>query len=293
MKWTRWFLSLLLIGAFFATAWILQPENAGEIGKTILLALGILTVACIIIGAGYLYAKKGRKISFPSLNGAGKLLGSIPGRDKIGTTLLVGLFLLTLSYAVGGREEWRDSLTWWWGSKIFLPSLFATIGVILFVDAKWRKKINNALIFTTGAMILFSFITATPAITSLLGDTTDKDKNKTTRGAAPSPPENLMVVKEVERTKKINILAPYDTFEEVPLPPTNKLINIHWDIPHRYYGRCLVVITHDGSPDGEIFPCENPERGLRRATGVKFASDDPMEEVPVEVEITYLTTEEK
>jgi vacuolar-type H+-ATPase subunit I/STV1 len=287
MKWLRYVISLLLIGAFLSVTWVFRPENPEKVGGTILLVLGILAVVGILMGGIYLYSRH-RKFSLPHLNGAGKFLGKVAGRDKLGTALLVGLFLLTLSYVIGGREEWKDSLRWWWNSKIFLPSLLAVIGVILFVDAKWRKKINNALIFTTGALILFSLIVATPMTKDLLkgGD----DKNKT---SSSTPQKKKVTAVEVEKTKKETVLAQYGTFTEVSLPPTEKLINVSWKFPSKYNGRCLAVIVHESRPDGEVFPCESPVHGLLKVRRVGFSSDDPLEGVPVTVETTYRETEYK
>lgn len=290
MRWVRtYYIFIILAVIFLAVAWKFQPEDSGGVGKIILLVLGVLAGVGILMGGVYLYAKYGRKLSVPSFNGAGKFFGRLAGRDKIGTTLLIGLFLLTLSYAVGGREEWKDSLRWWWNSKIFLPSLFAVIGVIVFVDAKWRKKINNALIFTTSAMILFSLVMATPAITGLF-EGGNKDK-KMEGSASRETPQKVVEPIEVEKTKKETILAEYGAFTEVPLPPTEKLIHIRWDIPSRYNGRCLAVVVHESRPDGEIFPCESPIRGLYKVVRVGFSSDDPLEGVPVEVKIIYLEAE--
>lgn len=277
---------------FLAVAWTFQPEKSGEVGKTILLILGILALVGILMGGVYLYSKKDtgdKKQKSTYFDGTVKLLGGLAGRDKIGTALLIGLFLLTLSYAIGGREEWADSLGWWWNSKIFLPSLLAVIGVILLVDAKWRKKINNALIFTTSAMILFSLIMATPAITGLLegGDKDKKKEDSASQGISQEVAEPV----EVEKTRKETILAEYGAFTEVPLPPTEKLIHIRWEIPSIYDGRCLAVVVHESRPDGEVFPCESPIRGLFRVTKVGFSSEDELEGVPVEVKITYLEAE--
>lgn len=236
----------------------------------------------------FLYIKIVGKITIPKVGGVKWVLSIINGA-WIQTALLLLLFLITLSYAVGGRDEWTDSLGWWWDSKIFLPSLLAVIGVIVFVDAKWRKKINNALIFTTGAMMLFSLIMATPAITNWWGGT-DEDGNRTTKKiVAPSAPQNVSA--EVQKTRKETILAEYGAFTEVPLPPTEKLLHISWNIPSRYNGRCLAVVVHESRPDGEVFPCESPVRGLYKVTRVGFSSDDPLEGVPVEVETTYLEAE--
>lgn len=288
MKWLRYVIPLLLIGAFLSVAWVFRPENPEKVGGTILLVLGILAVAGILMGGIYLYSRHGRKFSIPHFNGTGKFLGRLTGRDKLSTALLVGLFLLTLSYAIGGREEWKDSLRWWWNSKIFLPSLLAAIGVILFVDAKWRKKINNALIFTTGALILFSLIVATPMIKDLFKGGDDENKM-----SSSIPQKKKVTAVEVEKTKKETVLAEYGAFKEVALPPTEKLINVRWDFPSRYNGRCLAVIVHESRPDGEVFPCESPEHGLLKVRRVGFSSNDPLEVggIPVEVEITYLETE--
>lgn len=291
MKWLRtYYIFVIMALIFLAVAWKFQPEDSGGVGETILFVLGILAIVGILMGGVYLYAKYGRKLSVPSFNGAGKFFGRIAGRDKIGTTLLVGLFLLTLSYVIGGREEWTDSLGWWWNSKIFLPSLLAVIGVILFVDAKYRKKIDRALIFTVSAMILFSFLTATPAITSLF-EGGDEDKKRETSASQETPQRVVVEPVEVVKTKKETILAEYGAFTEVPLPPTEKLFHIRWDIPSRYNGRCLAVVIHESRPDGEVSPCENPIRGLYKVTRVGFSSDDPLEGVPVEVKITYLEAE--
>lgn len=286
-KWLRTYgIFIIMALIFLALAWKFQPENPDGVGKTILLALGILAVAGILMGGIYLYSRHGRKFSIPHLNGTGKFLGRLAGRDKLSTALLVVLFLLTLSYAIGGREEWKDSLRWWWNSKIFLPSLLAAIGVILFVDAKWRKKINNTLIFTTGALILFSLIVATPMIKDLFKGGDDENKM-----SSSIPQKKKVTAVEVEKTKKETVLAEYGAFKEVALPPTEKLINVRWDFPSRYNGRCLVIIVHEARPDGEVFPCESPEHGLLKVRRVGFSSDDPLEGIPVEVKITYLETE--
>ncbi len=277
---------------FLAVAWKFQPEESEGIGRIILLVLGILVVLSILAGGFYLYSKHGRKISVPSFNGTGKFLGKMVGREKLGTALLVCLFLLTLSYVVGGREEWKDSLGWWWNSKIFLPSLLAVIAVILFVDTKWRKKINNALIFTISAMILLSLLAVTPSITKWF-KSTNEDGNKMARNTiAPNSPQNVEVKPvEMQKTRKETILAEYGAFKEVSLPPTEKLINISWEFPSRYNGRCLAIVVHKARPDGEEFPCENPTHGFVMVKRVGFSSNDPLEGIPVEIKTTYLGTE--
>lgn len=288
MKWLRtYYIFIIMAVIFLAIAWIFQPEDSGEVGEAILLVLGILAIVGVLLWGVYLYAKYGKKHSMPGFYDAGKFFGRLAGRDKIGTALLIGLFLLTLSYTIGGREEWKDSLVWWWNSKIFLPSLLAVIGVILFTDAKYRKKIDRALIFTTGAMILFSFLVATPAITGLFGGGGDEDKKKEN----PASQNVAVESAEVQKTREETILAEYGAFKEVKLPPTEKLLNVYWDVPSRYNGRCLAVVVHEARPDGEVFPCESPIRGLSKATRLGFSSDDPLEGIPVTVKVTYLTTE--
>jgi len=239
----------------------------------------------LIALAIFIYVKFVGKIPIPKIGEVNRFISIINGAWAQ-TALLFLLFLLTLSYAIGGREEWKDSLRWWWNSKIFLPSLFAVVGTILFVDAKWRKKINNALIFTTGAMILFSLIVATPAITGLFEGGGENKKKEIL--SSQETPQKVAEPAEVEKTRKETVLAEYGTFTEVPLPPTEKLLNVNWDVPRRYNGRCLAVVVHESRPDGEIFPCESPVRGLSRATRLGFSSDDPLERIPIEVKVTYL-----
>ncbi|KKT81794.1 MAG: hypothetical protein A3B07_00725 [Candidatus Yonathbacteria bacterium RIFCSPLOWO2_01_FULL_43_27] len=244
-----------------------------------------IIVFLIVLGI-VLYIKHGGKIPTPGFGGVGpKLLSSLKRSGQVNTTFLFILFLLTLSYAIGKREDWMDALRWWWNSKIFLPSLLAVIGVILFVDAKWRKKIDRVLIFTISAMIIFSLLAATPATKDLFKGGGDKNK-PAKKVSAPRAPQNAPV--EVQKTRKETILAEYGAFKEVSLPPTEKLINIRWDFPSRYNGRCLAVIVHEARPDGEVFPCESPVRGLLRVRRVGFSSEDKLEGVPVTVEITYL-----
>lgn len=245
-------------------------------------------IVFLIAIAIFLYIRIVGKIPIPKIGGGGvnRFISIINGA-WVQTALLLLLFLITLSYVVGGREEWTDSLRWWWESKIFLPSLLAVIGVILFVDPKWRKKINNALIFTTSAMILFSLLATTPVITSFFGGG-DEDKK---RGPSAKKAPQKVSVEEVQKTREKTVLAEYGTFTEVPLPPTEKLIHIRWKIPSEYNGRCRAIVVHESNSEGEIFPCESPIRGLYEVTRVGFSSDDPLERVPVEVKITYLDVE--
>lgn len=243
-------------------------------------------IVFLIALAIFLYIRFVGRITIPKIGGVNRFINIINGA-WVQTALLLLLFLLTLSYAVGGREEWRDSLGWWWNSKIFLPSLLAVIGVILFTNAKYRKKIDRVLIFTIGALILFSILTVTPATKDLFKG--GEEKNKPAKKVVASrAPQNVPI--EVQKTRKETILAEYGSFTEVPLPPTEKLINISWKFPSKYNRRCLAVVVHESRPDGEVFPCESPH-GFLKVRRVGFSSDDPLEGIPVEVKITYLTTE--
>ena len=249
-------------------------------------------IVFLIALAIFLYIKFGGKIAIPKLGGTGKFLGSIAGRDKIGTTFLFCLFLLTLSYAIGGREEWKDSLEWWYGSKIFLPSVIAVIVTILFVDTAWRKKVNNALIFTTGVMIFISLLIVA---TGWGGGDGNGDHNTAGGNSAPpsAPQKQKVFAVEVEKTKKETVFAEYGKYTEVVLPPPDKLVKVRWEFPSEYNGRCLAFIVREGSSGEEIFPCERPPKGLKRVTRLRFSSDDQMEAIPVEVKITYLELEER
>lgn len=239
----------------------------------------------LIALAIFIYIKFVGKIPIPKVGGINRFVSIINGAWAQ-TALLLLLFLLTLSYAVGGREEWRDSLRWWWNSKIFLPSLLAVIGTIFFVDAKWRKKINNALIFATGAMILFSLLMATPAITGLL-----EGGNKDKKGEAPAS-QNVAIkpAEEVQKTKEVTILAEYGAFTGVPLPPTEKLIHIRWEVPPEYGSQCLVAIEQEGNPEMQVFPCEQ-DKPFSEVIKIWFSSNDPQKGVPVTVTIIYLEAE--
>lgn len=240
-------------------------------------------IVFLIALAIFLYIKIVGKLTIPKIGGVNRFLSVISGA-WIQTALLLLLFLITLSYAVGGREEWKDSLRWWWNSKIFLPSFLAVIGVTLFADAKWRKKINNALIFTTSAMMLFSLIVATPAITGLFGG---KDKDKKREGSASRETPQNVAVKLEEKTRKETILAEYGAFKEVKLPPTEKLIHVGWEAPPEYSSRCLVAIEQEGNPETQVFPC-GQDKSFLKVVKIGFSSDDPLEGIPVTVKIVYL-----
>lgn len=297
---------IALVVIFSGVVWISRPENPEQVGKIIFLILGILAMVSIFMGGVYLYSKKKKETKKPSyedtkkpISGSTKssttedvkkLFGRLAGRDKVGTTLLFCLTLLTLSYAIGGREDWTDALRWWWNSKIFLPSLIAVIGGILFVETKWRKKIDKTLIFTISTLIFLFLVT--PGISRWWSGDAEKEKDERTSKSSQEQKVNIVPPspKEREFTKKVTVLAEYGTFTEVALPPTEKLVNVRWDFPSEYNGRCLAVVVHEAHPEGEVFPCESPIKGLLRATRVGFSSNDQLEAIPVTIKIAYLGT---
>lgn len=271
---------------FFIAANVFQPADPNAAGIAVLKALGIMFAAGIGIILIFLYAPKVGLPSLPSLST--KLTPQ--RREVVGTLTLFALFLITFSYAFG--DSWNRVFEWWKGSQMAIPLIFAVIGVILFANCEWRKKINKGLIALVGILIA-----GTLAINALIGwwEGREKSPASTIANTPPSIPQPVVVVtlgspspqeesveREVERED--TVIAEYGVFTKVEFPPMKELVKFRWvDAPDG----CVVAVYSDDAPDGEKFPCDSTIKNLGNIRKIGFASDIPGVSLRIPIQYSY------
>lgn len=238
----------------------------------------------------FLYVKLGGKISMPGVGNVGSAIRSLLFREQIATTILFALFLITFSYAFG--NSWGDVFRWWKESQMAVPLLLAVIGIILFANCKWRKVVNNGLMFLVGTLIVTTF-----TVNAFMGWWTGGDKKETPAAqvaTTPQPEREVTTLAQTtihddtpppEKEGRATILAHYGVFTTVDLPPMKELVKFGWkNAPNG----CVVAVVHDDAPKGEELPCGNIVKDLRNIKRIGFASDIPGESLLVKIWYTYV-----
>lgn len=283
---------IMIVAIFFVVTKVFQPTDPAATGVMILKALGVAAATVVGIVLIFLYVKSGLYPKWENFSVTPSTMAVLE------TTALFALLLLTASYSFGGSWMRWSSVLWMWRSGMFLPSLLAIGGIVVFANGKWRKRINDGLIFLIGA-----FIATTFAVNAFMGWWTGEEKvpqpDIAEAVTKPAPQPTIVATPEppkprIEKAER-KVVGEYGVFTKAELPPMEKLVELEliYETP-RDKNECLVAIIYDAAPEGKVWRCrEIPPRRLKgivqkNVTRVGISSSRIGRDIPVTVKMTYV-----